>query len=311
MTTFHASRGRRRLVTLAALGLAVTGCANQEEPPRKTGAKLEITRDPAFYEGREIVLPLDAYAFTEAQRDDFTDAVHALSGACMKEYGLSWPKVAGQKSPVTGNSRRYGVIDLPRAEKFGYGVPLPDGMTHEEAQKVGRANIDRTRKLPQKTRDVYTGENVKQFGGLPVPQGGCRGRAYKALGAPPQGMDSMALDTLRYESWDQARNSRIVLDAVARWSTCMSKAGYAYKTPEEAVADTAWRREGTAPTAAEITAATTDIRCKRDVMLVEKWHSVEVENQKRLVRAKAKLLGDLERRRDALVARVARAGSGT
>ncbi|MGW0120069.1 hypothetical protein [Streptomyces sp. NPDC003327] len=291
---------------LALLGLAAAGCANQEAPPRKAGAVLEVTRDSSYYEGRGIRLPFDAYELTREQRASLSETVYARSRACMREFGLDWPKPLAYESPVTANSRRYGVIDLPRAKEFGYGVPLPEGVTREEAEKTGRENIDRTRRLSQETRDVYTGEGAKEYAGKPVPEGGCRGRAYTSLGLPPLGMTSMTLDTLRYESWDRARKSRIVADAVARWSTCMSGAGYTYKTPEEAVADPAWRRGGgTPPSAAEIAAATADITCKREVMLVEKWYAVEVETQKSMVRERADALAKLDRERTSLVRRLA------
>ncbi|MFE2559776.1 hypothetical protein ACFXGT_27875 [Streptomyces sp. NPDC059352] len=300
----------RLLAALAVSCLTVTGCANQDGPPQSTGVTLELTHDPAYYEGREIRLPLDSYALTRTQRDDFYEAVYAISSECMKEFGLEWPKPAQGKSPATDNSRRYGVIDLPQAKKFGYGVPLPDGMTHEEALKIGHENIERTRRLSQGARNVYTGEGAKTFDGKAVPHGGCRGRAYANLGLPPEGMISTTLDAMRYEAWDRARNSRIVIDAVARWSTCMDKAGYAYKTLEEAVGDPSWRRQGD-PSEEEISAATTDITCKREVMLVEKWHAVEMENQKLLMREREDVLGELKRELRSLVNNIIRVRSGS
>ncbi|WP_328906518.1 hypothetical protein OG230_28120 [Streptomyces sp. NBC_00234] len=296
----------RPLVVLALLGSVATGCANGEPSPRDAQAKgtLRIDRSDAYYEGREIKLPLDEYALTKEQRRDYREAVYSLSSACMKGFGLSWPKPVEQESREGDNSRRYGVVDGRYTKKFGYGVPLPDGVTQAEALKLGRQNTDRTRALPQKTRDVYTGERVRNYAGKTVPKGGCRGEAYGKLGLPPQGMTSTTLDALRYESWDSARNHRIVLDAVVQWSACMSKAGYTYKTPEDAVADSAWQRQGE-PSRAEIATSTADVRCKRDAMLVEKWHAIEVKNQERLTQEKADVLKGLGDQVNALAERIA------
>ncbi|MGP3636761.1 hypothetical protein ACTU45_25955 [Streptomyces sp. 24-1644] len=297
----------RPLLVLALLGSVATGCANSGESPRDADADtketLRINRMDGYYEGADIKLPLDAYALTKEQRRDYRSVVYELSNACMKGFGLTWPKPIEQESREGDNSRRYGVVDARHTKQFGYGVPLPEGVTHAEALKVGRQNTERTRALPQKTRDVYTGERVRNHAGKRVPKGGCRGEAYGILGLPPQGMTSTTLDALRYESWDRARNHRIVLDAVVQWSACMSEAGHTYKTPEDAVADSAWQRQGV-PSRAESATSTADVRCKRDAMLVEKWHAIEVKNQERLIREKADVLKELESQVKALAKRI-------
>ncbi|MER6481208.1 hypothetical protein [Streptomyces filamentosus] len=228
----------------------------------------------------------------------------------MKRFDLEWPEATYTGTIFMDNSRRYGVINLPLAKKFGYGVPLPSGITIQEAQKTAEKNIERTRSLPQEVRDVYTGEGGRNFNGRVIPEGGCRGRAYEELGLPVSGIESTTLDAMRYETWSQARYNSIVIDAVKKWSACMKEAGYSYKTPEDAVGDPSWQRSG-APSKEEINSATTDISCKRKVMLIEKWHAVETESQRQMIRDKPDVLDALKRDLDLLVQNIARVRSAS
>ncbi|MFE6462381.1 hypothetical protein ACFVP0_33665 [Streptomyces cinereoruber] len=272
--------------------------------------KLEIVRDSTYYEGREIHLPFDSYDLSRNQREEFRKAIYEVSNKCMKSYGLEWPEATHAGTIGTDNSRRYGVINLLQAKEFGYGVPLPDGITIQEAQKIAESNVERTRNLPQEVRDVYTGEGGMDFNGKAIPDGGCRGRAYAELGLPVSGIESTALDAMRNETWSRARTSSIVIDAVNKWRACMKEAGYNYKTPEDAVGAPSWQRNG-APSKAEINAATTDISCKRKVMLVEKWHAVETESQREMLQEKSDLLDGLKRDLDLLVQNIARVRSSS
>ncbi|MFE6456583.1 hypothetical protein ACFVP0_03835 [Streptomyces cinereoruber] len=299
---------RNKFAALAISCLTVTGCASSEDSFQGTKVTLEVTRDLTYYTGREIHLPLDSYTLTRSQRSDFEEAVYEISSECMKSFGLKWPRPTQEKSLAAENSRRYGVIDLRQAKKFGYRAPLPNGMDFEEASRIGRDNTERTRRLPQEVRNVYTGEGIDVLNGRAVPRGGCRGSAYAKLGLPPEGFDSTTIDIMRYGAWDRARNSRIVIDAVAHWSTCMNKVGYRYKTLEEAVGDSAWQREGD-PSEREIATAIADIKCKSEVMLAEKWHAVEVENHKALLRDKANILNGSKRKMELLMKNISQARS--
>ncbi|GHG05394.1 hypothetical protein ACFFSH_38590 [Streptomyces filamentosus] len=300
---------RNNLAALAISCFTVAGCASSEGSFQGAKGTLEVTRDLSYYTGREINLPLDSYVLTRSQRGDFEEAVYEIASECMRSFGLKWPRPTQEKSLAAENSRRYGVIDLRQAEKFGYRVPLPNGMDSEEASRIARDNTERTRRLPQEVRNVYTGEGVDVLKGRVVPRGGCRGSAYAKLGLPPEGFDSTTIDIMRYGAWDRARNSRIVIDAVTRWSTCMNKAGYQYKTLEEAVGDSAWQREKD-PSEREIATAIADIGCKSEVMLAEKWHAVEVENQKALLRDKANILKGSKRKIEILMNNISRIHSG-
>ncbi|MFD8688658.1 hypothetical protein [Streptomyces sp. NPDC059651] len=302
--------GRVRLAaTFSLLGLLVSGCANGGVRDRGAATPMKIPKASGYYQGLDIVLPLDEYALKKTERQRFKSAVYVLSSECMKGFGLDWPKPVEQVSEVADNSRRYGVVNEGDARKFGYAVPLPHGVTRKEALRVGRENIERTRNLPRETINLYTGENLKTLSGRKIPEGGCRGEAYRKLGLPPQGLISTTLDAMRYGTWESSRNDRIVVDAVIRWKACMRNAGYKYDTPEDAVGDRRWQHEGD-PSGAEKSTAVADVKCKRNVLFVEKWHRVEVEKQKRLIKEKKGVLDGLKRETEALGNRIDRVPTG-
>lgn len=111
---------RGRVALAAALVLTVTGCAAgaPEANERDLDVVALLDQDTG-----EIVMPIDDYMF-EAH-SDITLVNRALAveiGACMEAQGLAFTSDDVVEDPqTTGGDRTYGLWDVERAERFGFG----------------------------------------------------------------------------------------------------------------------------------------------------------------------------------------------
>ncbi|MCL6293167.1 hypothetical protein [Streptomyces sp. 43Y-GA-1] len=241
----------------------------------------------AYYFGKEIRLPLDKYTPSSSERKRFTLATDMLSASCMKRFNLDWPERNTSEARSSSNARRYGVIDHNQVKEFGYGTPLPGGISRKMALQEEKKRIDAVRKLPQATRNIYTGENIKTYRGRTVPTGGCRGEAYRKAGLQSLEIPfSGDVARMQNRSWEASRRSPIVTEAAAKWRTCMKSSGFDYATPEAAVADPRWidsSSSADSPSDVEVATASADVECKKRVLFVEKWYEIESREQNLLL----------------------------
>ncbi|KMS74607.1 hypothetical protein ACM01_13440 [Streptomyces viridochromogenes] len=249
---------------------------------------MTIKPEPELYRGAAPELPLDTYSLTQAQKHDLEDAIYVLAKKCVEGFGGSWPEPADPAGAATAASRRYGVADERFVDKFGYSPPAPEGMSWTEIGQAREKSRERTAGIPEETRKVYTGE-VSRSDGKKVPQGGCRGSAYRALGMKGISVPySDEVDRIALSAWKESRDSEIVKRAARKWSQCMREAGYRYNTPEEVIEKPAWNLKDsppswvdlTKPSAGEVRTAVDDVRCKRNSLFIESWKAVETEEQK-------------------------------
>ncbi|WP_395577107.1 hypothetical protein [Streptomyces sp. BK79] len=241
---------------------------------------------------RRLELPVHAYQLSPADQVKVTRARNTAIAACMKRYGLSW---SAPKTPAAPRQdRRYGVIDLPAAQRYGYHLlPTDDTAPTEQGEPPSKAETDVL--TGGRLLDADTGrshllagytEPVREVDGKPVPSGGCAQEAErKLLGRDDLTSTAGVVSRINTESFTESMKDTAVKDALAAWSTCMRKAGYDYADPLESIA-TARLDSDEVPTD-EIDLATADVTCKRAVDLVDIWSRAESAVQRRMIRQHA------------------------
>ncbi|MEV3873595.1 hypothetical protein [Streptomyces sp. NPDC049906] len=279
-------KGTRAVLALAVASL-LTGCSTsgsqeaRETPPA-------VLPNPEEYRGAPIPMPLDAHQFDLEDERRLEQAIHTVSRTCMESFGLDWPRPRRDPGPSTIESRRYGVTDERFIKKFGYSPPAPANMTWEEIGRSHSKSRERTARIPETTRRIYTGEKTGKHDGRQIPEGGCRGEAYRKMGMDkPEIPYASEINHLRLTAWKQARQSPTVRKAADKWRVCMQDAGYDYRTPEEVIASPHWAGterkpswvEMTKPSTEEVDTAVADVRCKKSSLFAESWRAAETENQ--------------------------------
>ncbi|GAA3147386.1 hypothetical protein [Nonomuraea roseoviolacea] len=237
----------------------------------------------------DLVLPFDAYRPTPGQRALMARARAALLARCMHRRGHAVspprPDAAAYAAGDPGNSRRYGVADPARARRHGYHLPTsgPPGPGWDAA--LGRSA----------RRDLH---------GTPG-RTGCDERVTAELDRrtnPGADWQWLALQDARTVE-GTARHPAVVA-AVARWKTCMERAGHPYPSPEAAIADPRWDLRSAAVTAREKRTATADTGCKWSSGLVPAWFAADTAAQRAVIAAEPARFASL---RDDLRARLDRA----
>jgi hypothetical protein len=195
-----------------------------------------------------------------------------------------------------GHSRLYGLVDLDQARANGYywdlGVSPPDPGTAPP-------------ELPAEWYAIAAGDIEQTASGQPVPRGGCRGEADRALHAGmPAGADLPLADRLAQEAFGRAEQDSRVQAAFAAWRSCMAAKGYDYSDPWGATNDVAWSATPSAqrPSEREALTATADVECKIEVDLVDIWASVHTAYERRAVEHNAQALALIQDYREAELA---------
>ncbi|WP_441124575.1 hypothetical protein [Nonomuraea sp. H19] len=215
-----------------------------------------------------LVLPFDAYKTTPKQRAIVGNAHNHLVKQCMRKHGIPVEPPAEDPAAIAavdpGNSRRYGVVDIEAARRYGYHLarpPSPDttGSWAAELPEPARHHLYATDKgcLDQATRTLEKGARKADWQWLAE-------------------QDSLTLE--------QAAKHPSVTAAVKRWQACMSQAGHSYPAPEAAIADSRWDLDKPAVSEEEKRIATADTQCKWSSGLVLAWYGADVDLQQAVIR---------------------------
>ncbi|MFF5160634.1 hypothetical protein ACFY3N_31155 [Streptomyces sp. NPDC000348] len=276
------------LAPILVTGL-LAGCSaggGREEP---AAAKASPSRTASLgFTPRRLDLPIHAYQLSPADQAGVTEAKNLLIAACMKRYGFSWSAPATPTAPR--QDRRYGVIDLPAAQRYGYHLlptddtapsrlDEPPSKAETEALTGGQlldADTGRSRPIAG-----YTGP-VREVDGKPLPPGGCAQEAERELlGREDLSSKAGVVSRINTDSFTESLKTPAVKDALGEWSACMRKAGYDYADPLESIATA--RLDSPEVPAAEIELATADVTCKDSVGLVDVWNRAESAIQRRMI----------------------------
>lgn len=271
-------QAKRWVAAAALLLVAVPACTSTSAPSRPTA---ESKRDsgpsgppkprpaPSASEkgGFTFELPIGRYSYTENQRAVIESAKNSLTEGCMKEFGITY---RSPRQNVTQNSsdRRYGISSTSEAARYGYHLP-PDTRPKESPQGSIEFNV------------LYG--QIKQHKGKDVPTNGCQGSSVAKLNEKfTNGEERDTAREISVVSYEKAKTDSRVAAATRSWSRCMSKLGFSYTSPLDALGD--FPLEKPTPSPREIKTATADLECKLQTEFLETWFSVESEIQKRMIR---------------------------
>jgi hypothetical protein len=283
------------LVSALAAGL-VGGCSsNGGTDGRPAPPNASSTRPAAVlgFTPRRLELPVYDYQLSPAEYAEVARAKNILIAACMTRYGFSW---SAPTPTVPLQDRRYGVIDLPAAQRYGYHLlPTDDPASAPVAQA----------RISKKETDVLTGGQllddgtgkprlmagytapVRRVDGKEVPSGGCAQEAErKLLGRADLTSRAGVVSRINTGSFAESLKDPVVKKAMARWSACMKEAGYDYADPLKSIASA--RLDSASVPPSEIQLATADVKCKRSMGLIGTWSREESAIQRRMIKENAK-----------------------
>ncbi|MER5930417.1 hypothetical protein [Streptomyces sp. NPDC002054] len=199
----------------------------------------------------------------------------------MRKHGMSRPVVdpGRQMSAAETNAGRYGIVDRPEVERWGYRNPVEEQPGPDRPPAAAQPPAPTPAELA-----VWTDT--------------CSGEAQQALtgGAP---VDTMALVLrLRKEAADSALADPRLRTAFAGWSACMGRAGYLYADPWQANDDADDRRARAGDRQRgereDVAMALADLDCRAEHRVTDLWYALDSAYQSRLV---GRHRGELDRMR--------------
>jgi hypothetical protein len=119
-------------------GCSTSGTPSDAEPSGSGKAQAQASAQasaPASAESlgftpRRLDLPVYDYQLSPAQYAKVAEAKQVLVTACMKRYGFSW---SAPTPTIPRQDRRYGVIDLRAAQRYGYHLLPTDSSVAAES----------------------------------------------------------------------------------------------------------------------------------------------------------------------------------
>ncbi|CAM5692188.1 Lipoprotein OS=Streptomyces fumanus OX=67302 GN=GCM10018772_33320 PE=4 SV=1 [Streptomyces fumanus] len=124
----------------------------------------------------ELELPLEAYAWTDAEIRTRQQGEDLLAAACMRSYGFDLePRPLYRGDKALRDARRYGVSDPATASRFGYHMdpaargPKPPEENYTPAESLVLFG-------PQEGRPAARKQNGKE-----IPKGGCWAKSLRDL----------------------------------------------------------------------------------------------------------------------------------
>jgi hypothetical protein len=255
-------------VAVAAAIPLTAGCAAQEPAEPALSQPIAVIENAA-----QLRLPI-ADQLPSAREDEVIGrAAVVLTETCVRRFGVHYTaRFVANPGILEGADRRYGVIDIDEAARWGYARPGKETNGGEQWRPSGREYEAVTGRTP--TGGPAT---VRAADGAPVPAGGCGAEAWRRL----RGDDDelvLLVDGLLNETWTQTRADSRARAAETAWVECMREAGHDFHHRWDA-ADSV----GTAPPADQRVMAKLDATCARRVNYVGIWHAVDSAYQRQAI----------------------------
>ncbi|CAL9502791.1 hypothetical protein SUDANB176_03477 [Streptomyces sp. enrichment culture] len=294
-----------RLTVLAVTALsAVTACSAPGSPAGggssvAPGAASPPPERPVSGLAKGMVLPIEGYLISYPERIAWQRAQQNLWKSCMERFGFKEfdpppPGIVPDPNFNDANmARRYGISNAEEAEQYGY--HLPGGNVEPPAWEPAAGAEGAV------FAGVGTDLRSGSYQGEKVPEGGCRGEAQRKLGE----LRYTLAGKVDYASLEESRKDPAVRKAVAAWSSCMKKQGYAVDHPYE-TPDLVTSLGAPAPSADEIALATADIGCKKKTDLIGIWYAAEKRIQLRRIEENQLALDEERKKNDAVLKTAAR-----
>ena len=215
----------------------------------------------------QVVLPFEAYQPSPAERASIETAEDLLTRDCMRARGFTFDVPVRNGSQPRAVMRRYGVIEIDVATKFGFHLPRDP-----EAERL----------LAIQQHATFSPREQQALNGTPDAPG-CFSSAQRQLGGPSE---AQLAELARYdaEAFSRAEADSRTQAAFRKWKECMTRFGYSsYRRPQDAVEDTKWNLDSETPSADEIRVAVQDVRCKQSSNLVGIWLAVDTAEQLKII----------------------------
>lgn len=287
------------LVTLLAAGV-VMGCSptvttspSHPSPPTPPPSLNDPTGARAAYAQG---LPLEAYEIRSGSPVAVAETI--LTARCLRQRGFT-PRAVVPDEPVL-----YDDTPNPRT---GYHVVHTDprylAWAHT-AQLVEYA--DRTHPPTAAYQVAAYGPGGTRTGGVGGRDGGCAGDAELAIGGPAGVLSGVSplVKELDLDTNARADTDPRVRAVALRWSECMTRSGYHYGTPYDALQDPQIG-DSTEASPAELARARADIACQIRYRYWPTRHRVLAGLQSAAIQQHVESLGPLRQALDAEVRRAA------
>lgn len=297
-------------VAVGLVGL-LSGCGTQHpaNPPQLTVDSAAPTRSaldemptaPTSGLTQGLTLPLAEYATGPVDAYAWQIAVQEQWRSCMARYGIDnfGPPPVSERSVVAQVNltmgRRYGVSDIEQAKQYGYHLPdnTPEASHWEPAPGVETTIF--TGAGPEITSGSYKGKELVE--------GGCRGEASRKF-PMPQTPEAQELSNTVFE---QSKNDAAVVTVIAKWASCMEKAGIKRSDPLEDLAGAGIQLTTPAASAEEIAQAVADVTCKKETGLIDVWSAEEKKREEGAIVANKSTLANEKNLKDKNLAKVRQA----
>lgn len=285
-------RGANRWTTLlVVLVVAAAGCSSSTFGNSRDEEPTDIAGEVDSLEG--LTLPLESLLVLGADAKSVLDAaVDTLADRCMSELGFDYiPYPPSPPRSFLSVKVRYGYLSPEDASVTGYATTYLPPEDAGYVEQVAAVDARRQAFGPSYERALYgSGDSSPRDSG---DTGGCYPTAQETVYGVRGGTYSwpahQALLELQSQSGDELYASRAARDVIARWSDCMSDAGYTYREWWEA-------REpfGQSDTAsqAERRQAMTDAECRATVSLERTLFDLEAGIMERLIERNPDLVRD-------------------
>ena len=264
--------GRRSLKSLVLVmtilfPLSCSSCSNVSPASHLKPPAIGTPEPPSAWWAAQSNLPLMAYSFSDQDQALVFNAIKKLKVQCMHRSG--YPNYDGSdttyqvETPATRANESgpgvYGYIDAAQAHKFAFNVP---------GVQPGPGSVA---SIPTAEEDLANKCGNEAEGKVPF-----------------EPADQRLADQLFNESHTATVNDGRYRDALARWSACMKRAGYAADDPVKFARDSMSR--SVTPATPEFAAAAADVACTRESDLAGVYFALEAGYQRELIASNAKPL---------------------
>lgn len=236
----------------------------------------------------EIPTPFAQFMLGPEEEATLNFARELLLDECMKQFGLtssinsydSWLALEHQVR-ISGVAYRFGPTVMDFAAQYGYG-PLPSPQLIAVSPQ-GASNFEvlhGARSLDELASAGMNPESPGDFIGIPIPPGGCIGKAFRDLEDDGGlGWGSIAMGSWAASMGEMFESERYEM-LVATWVECLSETGYQVTDPINDAGDIArlrGSRSGSTPSEEEVALALEDVACKDRLGFTEDLTELDAE----------------------------------